>query len=236
MAGCGGGRWGKIGRKVGEKWEERDEIPIFHSPIFPSFPEVEDLPHRSLCNTQVTALTDGKMGSWAPLIDTHRHGGCLRYSAHRTWVVGTGPHPGHRLWHHRRTGVPIHRPDHAVCRRLPTGVGQHLLRERLCRAAPGAQRMSSLGPVLCRNRAGDPAGCPAGVQPLNCAPVLHSGTRTQSTGRRAAGHCATRGIDNRGAGRANIRREEGGSGGGGGSQKFVHQNWPDQVFPLADFV
>ena len=57
-----GGKW----RKMGEKW---DEIPIFHSPIFLIFPEVEELPHNSLHKNQLTALTDGKMGFCA----TRRH-------------------------------------------------------------------------------------------------------------------------------------------------------------------
>ena len=44
------------------KW---DEIPIFHSSIFPFFPEVEDLPYSSLCKIQLTALTDRKKGNLA---------------------------------------------------------------------------------------------------------------------------------------------------------------------------
>ena len=51
---------------MGQKW---DDIPIFHTPIFPIFPEVEDLPHRSLCKLQLTALIDGKIGHFA----THQH-------------------------------------------------------------------------------------------------------------------------------------------------------------------
>ena len=59
--GCGGLWRGVVqenGRKMGET---RDEIPIFHSSIFPVFPRVVDLPHNSLCTNQLTALTDGKM-------------------------------------------------------------------------------------------------------------------------------------------------------------------------------
>jgi len=63
--------WGIWLRKMGEKW---DEIPMFHSPIFPIFPEVEHLPLSSLCKHQHTTLTNGKMGL-LPLTDTHRHGG-----------------------------------------------------------------------------------------------------------------------------------------------------------------
>ena len=29
---------------------------------------------------------------------------------------------------------------------------------------------------------------------------------------------------------------EGGGGGGAGTQKFVHQKWPDQIFPIVNFV
>ena len=47
----------KMGEKMGQNW---DEILIFHSPISPIFPEVEDLPHTSLCKNQLTALTDEK--------------------------------------------------------------------------------------------------------------------------------------------------------------------------------
>ena len=42
-----------MGQKRGVKWEKMggkwEEIPIFHSPVLPHFPEVEDLPHSSLC-------------------------------------------------------------------------------------------------------------------------------------------------------------------------------------------
>ena len=73
VEGCGG-MWlkeiGQHGRKMGEKW---DGIPIFHSPISPIFPEVEDLPHSSLCKNQLTAVTDGKW-DFLPLTDTHCHG------------------------------------------------------------------------------------------------------------------------------------------------------------------
>ena len=55
--GCGG-LWRDVveenGRKMGGKW---DEIPIFL--ISPIFTEVDDLPHRSLCKTQPTALKNG---------------------------------------------------------------------------------------------------------------------------------------------------------------------------------
>ena len=68
--GCGG-LWQEVveenGRKMGEK---RQEIPVFHSTISPTFPDVEGLPHNSLCKKQLTALTDGKtMG----FVTTHRH-------------------------------------------------------------------------------------------------------------------------------------------------------------------
>ena len=43
------------GTKMGEKGEEWEKIPICHSPIFPIFPEVEDLPHSSLCNNQLNS-------------------------------------------------------------------------------------------------------------------------------------------------------------------------------------
>ena len=73
MEGCGrmwlrkmGQKWGKNERKMGEKW---DKIPIFHSPIFPIFPEVKDLPLSSLGKNQLRTLTDAKMGFFA----THRH-------------------------------------------------------------------------------------------------------------------------------------------------------------------
>ena len=73
MEGCGGvwlrkkgQKQQENGRKMGGKW---DKIPIFHSPPFPIFPEVKDLPHSPLCENRLTALTDGKMGSFA----THRH-------------------------------------------------------------------------------------------------------------------------------------------------------------------
>ena len=42
--------------------EPNREITISHSPIFPIFLEVEDLPHNSLCKNQLTAPTDRKMG------------------------------------------------------------------------------------------------------------------------------------------------------------------------------
>ena len=45
------------GRKIKGKWDK-----IF-SPIFP---EVKDLPHSSLCKTQVPALTNRKMGNFSP--------------------------------------------------------------------------------------------------------------------------------------------------------------------------
>ena len=65
---------GRMGEEKWRKWGEWDEVPIFHSPIFPIFPGVEDLPHSSLCKNQVTALTDGKLG-FLPLTATHCHGG-----------------------------------------------------------------------------------------------------------------------------------------------------------------
>ena len=76
----GGGGWGKMGQKwdnsghstwhvveedgtkIAEKW---DEMPMCHSPIFPIFPEVEDLPRSSLCKNQLTAPTVGKMRLFA---------------------------------------------------------------------------------------------------------------------------------------------------------------------------
>ena len=67
--GCGG-LWRDVveenGMKMGGKW---DEIPIFHRSVLPILPEAEDLPHPSLCENQVTALTNGKMVFFA----THRH-------------------------------------------------------------------------------------------------------------------------------------------------------------------
>ena len=36
--------------------------------------------------------------------------------------------------------------------------------------------------------------------------------------------------------KANITREEGEGGGGSGTQKCVYQKWPDQIFPIANFV
>ena len=67
--GCGG-LWRDVveknGAKMGEKW---DETPIFQSPPFPIFPEVEDIPKSSLCKNELTALTNGKKGIFA----THRH-------------------------------------------------------------------------------------------------------------------------------------------------------------------
>ena len=47
-----------------------DEIPIFHSPIFPMFPDVEDLPLSSLCMNQLTALNGGKKPG---ITATHGH-------------------------------------------------------------------------------------------------------------------------------------------------------------------
>ena len=45
--GCGG-LWRDVveenGTKMGEMGEKWDEIPIFHSPLFPIFPGVEDVP------------------------------------------------------------------------------------------------------------------------------------------------------------------------------------------------
>ena len=82
--GCGGlcrdvleGKWDKNGTKMGQKWdkngrktgEKKDKRPDLHI-----FPEVEALPHNSLCKSQLTALPDGKMGV-LPLTDTHRRGG-----------------------------------------------------------------------------------------------------------------------------------------------------------------
>ena len=71
VEGCGAMRE----RKLGVKW---DEIPIFHSPISPIFPEVNDLPPSSLCKHQRTALTDGKMRTFA----THQHSPPQRMPAH----------------------------------------------------------------------------------------------------------------------------------------------------------
>ena len=68
---CGGGGWGNSGHstrdvgcgglwrdvveengmKMGGKW---DEIPIFHRSVLPILPEIEDLPHPSICKNQVT--------------------------------------------------------------------------------------------------------------------------------------------------------------------------------------
>ena len=67
----GGGLWWT---KMGEKW---DEIPTFHSPISPIFLEVDGVPHNSLCENQLTALTDGKMDIFA----THRHSPATAASA-----------------------------------------------------------------------------------------------------------------------------------------------------------
>ena len=47
---------------MGQKWEKIGQIPIFHRPTFPIFPEVKDLYHSSVCKIQLIALTDGKMG------------------------------------------------------------------------------------------------------------------------------------------------------------------------------
>ena len=53
-------------RRMGEKW---DEILIFHSPISPIFPEVEDLPQSSLCKNSSPQSPTEKLGMFA----THRH-------------------------------------------------------------------------------------------------------------------------------------------------------------------
>ena len=72
-----GGMWL---RKMGEKW---DELPTFHNPIFP---EVEDLPHSSLCKHQLTTLTNGKWGIFA----THQPPPCSgqNFSTVRATVRG----------------------------------------------------------------------------------------------------------------------------------------------------
>ena len=62
VEGCGAMRE----RKLGVKW---DETPIFHSPISPIFPEVNELPRSFLCKHQRTALTDRKMRTFA----SHQH-------------------------------------------------------------------------------------------------------------------------------------------------------------------
>ena len=53
---------------MGEKWRNM-EIPIFHSPISPMFPEMEDLTHSflSIGECSFTALTDGNMGNCSTL-------------------------------------------------------------------------------------------------------------------------------------------------------------------------
>ena len=56
------GNMGQNGTKMG-----RDTH--FSQSHFPDFRKVEDLPCTSLCQTQLTTLTDGKMGPFA----THRH-------------------------------------------------------------------------------------------------------------------------------------------------------------------
>ena len=69
VEGCGGmwlrktGQKGKEnGKKNGRKWEEMGGNTHFSLSYFSLFlPEVEDLPHSSLCKNQLTALTDGKM-------------------------------------------------------------------------------------------------------------------------------------------------------------------------------
>ena len=62
-----GGMWL---RKMGGKWEESGtKYPFSSSPNFPIFLKAEDLPLSSLCNNQLTALTDGKKGLFA----VHRH-------------------------------------------------------------------------------------------------------------------------------------------------------------------
>ena len=71
---------------MGRRW---DDIPLFHSPISLTFPEVEDLPHSSLCKTQPTALTDGKTGMFA----THRHSPPRRPGRHTVVVARQGPAP-----------------------------------------------------------------------------------------------------------------------------------------------
>ena len=81
--------WEKNGtkheRRMGEK---RDETPMFHSPISPIFPEVKDLPHRSTCTNQRTALADGKGGVFA----TPQHSLPRRLVRMLDIPTGTVPH------------------------------------------------------------------------------------------------------------------------------------------------
>ena len=60
-------------RKMGGKW---DKIPTFHSSIFPIFPEVEDLPHSSLCKNHLSSpQPPTEKREFLPPIDTQHHGG-----------------------------------------------------------------------------------------------------------------------------------------------------------------
>ena len=55
-------KWGRKWDELREKW---DRMPSFHSPIFPIFRVVENLPHSTRFQNQLTALTDRKMGIFA---------------------------------------------------------------------------------------------------------------------------------------------------------------------------
>ena len=59
VEGCGG----MLLRKVGEKWEKvGTKCPFFTVPL-PHFFGGRRWTHSSLCENQLTALTDGKMGT-----------------------------------------------------------------------------------------------------------------------------------------------------------------------------
>ena len=65
VEGCGGMRF----RKMGQKWQGNRrkmgrKYPFFTVPCFLILPEVKDLPNNSLCKNQLTALTDGKIGTF----------------------------------------------------------------------------------------------------------------------------------------------------------------------------
>ena len=115
VEGCGG-MWL---RKMGQKW---DEIPIYHSPISPIFPEVEGLSHSSLCKNQLNALTDEKMR----LFVTHRHSPPRRVVR----VLGQQAAVGQRA------------PAHGAKSR---GIGQQRLPEpgNTCNVTPSHQRHTS---------------------------------------------------------------------------------------------
>ena len=69
MEGCGGMRL----MKMGGKWEKRDEIPIFHSPILPIFRKSKTLSPIPFVTISSPHSPTEKM--FLPLTDAHRGGG-----------------------------------------------------------------------------------------------------------------------------------------------------------------